>query len=772
MKNRIIILLSVGAIVLVSLAVFLFIWNGSRKVNKQLYARILDKCEEGGQAHTLIPDIEHLLSRPFLQENIANNANILAASIFRKIKEYDRADRSLKDVKLVGSVNDIQDHIYYLWGMNQWEWFGETKDTARLEEAKTYFRRVVDTKESPFNRNALLWWIKSCFYSNDFSFADSVPADFSTEIAQFSKRDLPEYLYIMAKANLHNNRRKEGVDQLITLWKNHPESEWMDKAEELLTELGESSAIRYPKLSAGELLDINDQMFEMRSGDKKKLNYIRDHLADFSQDLRGDLLDKSDLLLGKVCVRLGGRYGGDADRYLAKAYDSDDIDIRMQAALYQILKATQDGQLSRIAGVAALVSGSKYLASRYYEECAYRAGYPFMRQRRYSEAVKLYTNILRKPDPASNRFYGQALWRLHWCYFHLEEYDEALSILEKMMALRDWREYATYWMGAIYQKLGKSVEAQTLYTEVLKNYGNTYYGILAGVVLENTYHLRVDLEKDRQDFQPLKVGLIENPAIDKRFNALKENGLFEFAAAELQAYLKEQGISRKENEQNWRPYGSELSKLYFNSGQYINAGLNIYWTYREDIDKDSRNIPDWLWKIYYPLFYKDIIDRYADRYGVERKFLYAFIRQESFFEPTVESSAGAIGVMQIIPTTGEAIFKEIKSELGSSAYSMQLLYRPEINIPMGIFHLRKQLYEKIEAYISQRNIRQAMNKDLYTTLTIAGYNAGIGSAFRWVREIEFENQQELVDQIDYEETRDYVKLVLKHIIIYNRKVEN
>ena len=89
MKNRIIILLSVAAIVLVSLAAFLFIWNGSRKGNKQLYARILGKCEEGGQSHTLIPDIEHLLSRPFLQENIANNANILAASIFRKIKEYD-----------------------------------------------------------------------------------------------------------------------------------------------------------------------------------------------------------------------------------------------------------------------------------------------------------------------------------------------------------------------------------------------------------------------------------------------------------------------------------------------------------------------------------------------------------------------------------------------------------------------------------------------------------------------------------------------------------
>jgi soluble lytic murein transglycosylase len=126
--------------------------------------------------------------------------------------------------------------------------------------------------------------------------------------------------------------------------------------------------------------------------------------------------------------------------------------------------------------------------------------------------------------------------------------------------------------------------------------------------------------------------------------------------------------------------------------------------------------------------------------------------------------------MQIMPKTGEDIFKEIKSELGPSSYSTQLLYRPEINIPMGIFHLRKQLYEIIEAYINQRNINQAMNKDLYLTLTIAGYNAGIGSAFRWVREIEFENQQEFVDQIDYEETRNYVKLVLKHVIIYNRKV--
>ena len=60
-------------------------------------------------------------------------------------------------------------------------------------------------------------------------------------------------------------------------------------------------------------------------------------------------------------------------------------------------------------------------------------------------------------------------------------------------------------------------------------------------------------------------------------------------------------------------------------------------------------------------------------------------------------------------------------------------------------------------------------KGLIMALTVAGYNAGIGRPARWLKEIDYENQSELIDQFDITETRQYVKLVIKHKYNYKSR---
>ena len=77
----------------------------------------------------------------------------------------------------------------------------------------------------------------------------------------------------------------------------------------------------------------------------------------------------------------------------------------------------------------------------------------------------------------------------------------------------------------------------------------------------------------------------------------------------------------------------------------------------------------------------------ADDYGFHPLFLYALIRQESLFEGFVNSSAGARGLMQIIPATGA----EIAGNLGwPQNYTSDDLYRPLVSLRYGVDYLDRQ----------------------------------------------------------------------------------
>ena len=765
MKSKTIIVLSVILIIVLAVSLFFLVRSNYRKGNLALYQQVIEKMKQGGKTHTILPDLGHLQARPFLQSQLHSQSYALAAYINFRRSDYYQADRSFSKIKFTGKLFDIRDYIYYWWGKSLWHLYRQTGKTTYLERAKSNFSKVVNSQLSPLKKKAMFDYIQSCYYSNDHSFYDAVPDTLLHEIAQQRKGDLPEFLYIMAEANQKQGNIAKSTAYLVRLWKEYPYSDWGKKAGELMENMGKSSLIEYPQLSAGELLDIYDLQYQ-RNRTKASMMYIKDHLKKLEEKVSNRQIQyKINLLYGKIYYILGP--WSRANYYLSRAFRSIYPEIKVEAAYYLMRRAKNLYYFNTLKNIVRAINSTRYMQSEYFEKTVYLSGFSFMRRKRYKDAIPIYKVVLRKKRE-DNYYYDFALWRLQWCYYHLKQYRQAVEILKKLRENSNWEEYALYWTAYIYQKNNQIDEARTLYRQLLTDYGYTYYGILADQTLRKDFQEKVGFEKNLKKFVPYKVGLIEHEKRNNRYQILKDNGLYEFAAIELEEYLREKNISRENDEEYWKPYGAELSKLYFYSSQYIKTGLYIYWVYKEFVLKGGKNIPQWFWDMYYPVFYKELIDRYVQVYGGNRDFLYAFIRQESYYEPFAVSPAGAIGVMQIMPDTGRQIFKQVGADLGLKDYYVQLLYQPEVNIPMGIYHLKFNLYDRLKKYISEKGLYNADKESIITPLMIAGYNAGLSRAYRWVKETPFDNQQELIDQVDIPETRRYVKLVLKHLFLYKK----
>jgi soluble lytic murein transglycosylase len=157
------------------------------------------------------------------------------------------------------------------------------------------------------------------------------------------------------------------------------------------------------------------------------------------------------------------------------------------------------------------------------------------------------------------------------------------------------------------------------------------------------------------------------------------------------------------------------------------------------------NLPFLVYKLFYPSFYSEAIQRESAIRNIDPFLVSSVIRQESIFNPTIVSPAGAIGLMQIMPYTG----KDVARKLGES-FTVDSLYLPLTNIRYGARYLRQLLDE--------------FNDNL--VLVIAGYNGGPINASRWFDHNKNEDFDLFIEDIEFTETRTYVKKVLSNYWTY------
>ena len=190
-----------------------------------------------------------------------------------------------------------------------------------------------------------------------------------------------------------------------------------------------------------------------------------------------------------------------------------------------------------------------------------------------------------------------------------------------------------------------------------------------------------------------------------------------------------------------------IALFYRNIGamtQASRSGRRLAWRIPPEF---RESIPLPVYEIMYPFYYSDIINSEAPRRGLDPAFVLAVIRQESVFNPTVVSRAGAIGLMQIMPVTGAAIARRLGEQ-----FSTDTLTRPSANIRYGTFYLR-QLLDQFKGN---------------EVLAIASYNGGPENAGEWYARGRDKDFDLFVEDIGFSETRNYVKKVLANYWFYRR----
>ena len=253
-----------------------------------------------------------------------------------------------------------------------------------------------------------------------------------------------------------------------------------------------------------------------------------------------------------------------------------------------------------------------------------------------------------------------------------------------------------------------------------------YYGFLASERLNREYSLNHNpVAIDEQRIESIK----QLPAMQRARELVYHRDYVDANREWNQA-------SDNFNRSDWLAASIVASQWRWHNKAIASLGQAKYW---DDIE------------IRFPLAYLDLFNLSAEKIGIHNYKLLALARQESAFDPTATSSAGAMGLMQLMPATAKATAR--KHNLAYRA--RRELHNPETNIPIAS-HYYQMLLDRY---------------DNSPILASAAYNAGPRRVDQWLAKSGGKLPFDIwVELIPFRETRSYVRNTLMYSIIYSRQL--
>lgn len=392
----------------------------------------------------------------------------------------------------------------------------------------------------------------------------------------------------------------------------------------------------------------------------------------------------------------------------------------------------------------------------------------YERDGQYAKAIETWARVANEYPGTSNA--ANAVFLMGVIYYRQGEYAPALESFNRSMVASQSasdQSRALLWIGKSQEKLGNMEAAATAWREGQNRNAGGYYSERArDILLErapfaplSSSNLSPNLEQERADADTWMrltfnlgndvdlngLGVLAVDARVIRGQEFWELGLFEKARLEFENL-------RTELETNQDAVGSyRLTNYLLDLGLYRSAIFAARQTLTIaglDDHAESMMAPAYFSRIRYGLYYSDLILPEAQKYGFDPLFFFSVMRQESFFEGFVSSSAGARGLMQVIPSTGAQIASELGKPVG---YTDKDLYRPYVSVLFGSYYLSKN--------------RTLLEGDLYATL--AAYNGGPGNSLQW-KQLSSNDPDLFLESVRFEETRNYIRNIYEIYTVYRR----
>ncbi|MDZ8185228.1 MAG: transglycosylase SLT domain-containing protein [Nostoc sp. ChiSLP02] len=310
---------------------------------------------------------------------------------------------------------------------------------------------------------------------------------------------------------------------------------------------------------------------------------------------------------------------------------------------------------------------------------------------------------------------------------------------------------AGFWVGKWAGLLGKQQESQTAYEYVVSQFPYSYYAWRSATMLG----LNVGNFDTVRSMKPEVVASQRSlpPAGSETFKELYLLGQDRDAWLQwqtefqnkLQPTVAEQfteGLMQLARGENLIGI-DKISKL---EDREIPAEQAEYQTLSKQIT---------YWQARYPFPYLREIEKWSAERQLNPLLVTALIRQESRFQPKIKSVANATGLMQLLPSTAQWIAPQIKVD--SKTINLE---NPNDNIMLGTWYL-------------DHTHQQYNNNSL---LAIASYNAGPGNVSKWLQTLTTQDPDEFVEDIPFDETKNYVRQVFgnywNYLRLYNPEISS
>ena len=383
----------------------------------------------------------------------------------------------------------------------------------------------------------------------------------------------------------------------------------------------------------------------------------------------------------------------------------------------------------------------------------------------YDEAISIWERVIA--EYPTSEYASQALFLIGVTHYRTQAFSLARETFSHYVAASvspSEMAQAYFWLGKAHRALGEETAAQVSWENAANTDITGYYSERARDMLQGReafaspqdYDLVFDVDAEREEAEAwMRSTFVISPvtnlsglgllAEDSRLiqgTELWKLGLYNEARAEFENLRNEVSydpINCYRLANYLRDLGLYRSAI-FAARQVLNAA--------EMDDAATMNAPAYFNHIRFGSYYNDLIFPIAQEYSFHPLFLFSVVRQESLFEGYVVSSAGARGLMQIMPATGA----DLAQKAGwPPNYTAEDLYRPTVSIRLGTSYLY--------------SLRRYFDGDIYAAL--AAYNAGPGNAEIWL-ERSNDDPDLFLETIRFSETQRYVKGIKEIFAIYRQ----
>jgi len=556
-----------------------------------------------------------------------------------------------------------------------------------------------------------------------------------------------EVIFKLAEAYKKEGKKSSAKKYYLTLWKNYPFSPYAKTAEDILA--GEYYGVK----------DARDKFYLSILHKRAKIlhqNFLyKAELTELEYIIRkaGNSLSKFVLDVtmdkGRALERLKDY------RSAAKLYDSIGNRIKKSAyaSKYPFFLYRETNCYLQLSDEKNFLSDANEMVGKYknssYCGRTYYLLYTFYKNRNDYKNARFY---LDKIVEGGSKYFEKSdlLWKAGFLSYEEGDYSSAIKYfrMSSESAGNDSKQFskALFWTGKSAEKIRLSAYAQTMFKKAESS--DSYYGWLSRYRVDGSKMNLMSLN----DIKCRDIGLSDGTDSDdyswNRLRNIKDKKFVHYLERSfLLNMLGDDGNSVYELNK-----GRKLLKNPDRAGKVALASLLVHLGgYREAIDylrtehDNSLNIlspSEDIMRIVYPFAYYDEIARSSKDASINPFFVMALIRQESFFNPAALSTAGAVGLMQVMPSTAEKV-------AGSDIYG-EMLYDYRLNISIGVKYLSGLMGEN--------------GRNPY--LVLPAYNAGEKKLAEWKKKIDYSDPEYFTEKITYGETREYIKKVMTNFFNY------